>query len=152
MQETYNVGIYCRLSREDERTGESVSVENQREMLSRYVHEQGWNLYSTYCDDGVSGTTFDRPMFNQMIADARAGKINLILCKDLSRLGRDYIEAGRFTDIVFPSMGCRFIALNDGVDTIHKNNEMLVILKNVMKKKCCLLDGTTFFEPIAAWS
>ena len=71
-------------------------------------------------------------MFNQMIADARAGKINLILCKDLSRLGRDYIEAGRYTDIVFPSMGCRFIALNDGVDTIHKNNEMLVILKNVM--------------------
>ena len=71
-------------------------------------------------------------MFNQMIADAKAGKINLILCKDLSHLGRDYIEAGRFTDIVFPSMGCRFIALNDGVDTIHKNNEMLVILKNVM--------------------
>ena len=143
MQETYNVGIYCRLSREDERTGESVSVENQREMLSRYVLEQGWNLYSTYCDDGVSGTTFDRPMFNQMIADARAGKINLILCKDLSRLGRDYIEAGRFTDIVFPSMGCRFIALNDGVDTIHKNNEMLVILKNVMKNKRCLGGGTT---------
>ena len=132
MQETYNVGIYCRLSREDERTGESVSVENQREMLGRYVQEQGWNLYAAYCDDGVSGTTFDRPMFNQMIADARAGKINLILCKDLSRLGRDYIETGRFTDIVFPSMGCRFIALNDGVDTIHKNNEMLVILKNVM--------------------
>lgn len=101
-------------------------------MLSRYVQEQGWNLYAAYCDDGVSGTTFDRPMFNQMIADAKAGKINLILCKDLSRLGRDYIEAGRFTDIVFPSMGCRFIVLNDGVDTIHKNNEMLVILKNVM--------------------
>ena len=108
------------------------SIENQKIMLSRYVQEQGWNLYAAYCDDGVSGTTFDRPMFNQMIADARAGKINLILCKDLSRLGRDYIEAGRFTDIVFPSMGCRFIALNDGVDTIHKNNEMLVILKNVM--------------------
>ena len=62
MQETYNVGIYCRLSREDERTGESVSVENQREMLSRYVREQGWNLYAAYCDDGVSGTTFDRPI------------------------------------------------------------------------------------------
>ena len=144
MQETYNVGIYCRLSREDERTGESVSVENQREMLGRYVHEQGWNLYAAYCDDGVSGTTFDRPMFNQMIADARAGKINLILCKDLSRLGRDYIETGRLTDIVFPSMGCRFIALNDGVDTIHKNNEMLVILKNVMKNKCRLLVRNTF--------
>ena len=109
-----------------------MSIENQKIMLSRYVQEQGWNLYSAYCDDGVSGTTFDRPGFNQMIADARAGKINLVLCKDLSRLGRDYIEAGRYTDIVFPSMGCRFIALNDGVDTIHKNNEMLVILKNVM--------------------
>ena len=132
MQEAYNVGIYCRLSREDERTGESVSVENQREMLSRYVREQGWNLYATYCDDGVSGTTFDRPGFNQLIADATAGKINLVLCKDLSRLGRDYIESGKYTDIVFPSLGCRFIALNDGVDTAHKNNEMLVILKNVM--------------------
>ena len=97
MQEKYNVGIYCRLSRDDERTGESVSIENQKIMLSRYVQEQGWNLYAAYCDDGVSGTTFDRPMFNQMIADARAGKINLILCKDLSRLGRDYIEAGRYS-------------------------------------------------------
>lgn len=132
MQENYNVGIYCRLSREDERSGESVSVENQRIMLERYVHEQGWTLYSTYCDDGVSGTTFDRPGFNQLIADATAGRINLVLCKDLSRLGRDYIEAGKYTDVVFPSLGCRFIALNDGVDTIHKNNEMLVILKNVM--------------------
>ncbi len=132
MRESYNVGIYCRLSRDDERAGESVSIENQREMLSRYVREQGWNLYSTYCDDGVSGTTFDRPGFNQLIADATDGKINLVLCKDLSRLGRDYIEAGKYTDVVFPSMGVRFIALNDGVDTIHKNNEMLVILKNVM--------------------
>lgn len=58
MQENYNVGVYCRLSREDERSGESVSVENQRIMLERYVHEQGWNLCATYCDDGVSGTTF----------------------------------------------------------------------------------------------
>lgn len=132
MQEPYNVGIYCRLSRDDERTGESVSIENQREMLGRYVREQGWNLYDTYCDDGVSGTTFNRPGFNRLISDATAGKINLVLCKDLSRLGRDYIEAGKYTDVVFPSLGCRFIALNDGVDTIHKNNEMLVILKNVM--------------------
>lgn len=82
MQETYNVGIYCRLSRDDERAVESVSIENQREMLGRYVHEQGWNLISTYCDDGVSGTTFDRSGFNQLISDATAGKINLVLCKD----------------------------------------------------------------------
>lgn len=132
MQENYNVGIYVRLSRDDERSGESVSIENQKEMLARHVREQGWTLYDYYCDDGVSGTTFDRPGFNRLVQDAKDRKINLVLCKDLSRLGRDYIEAGKYTDFVFPSLGCRFIALNDGVDTMHKNNEMLVILKNVM--------------------
>ena len=132
MQENYRVGIYARLSRDDERAGESVSIENQKEMLSRYVREQGWTLYDYYCDDGVSGTTFDRPGLNRLVQDATDRKINLVLCKDLSRLGRDYIEAGKYTDFVFPSLGCRFIALNDGVDTIRKNNEMLVILKNVM--------------------
>lgn len=134
MQEitNYSVGIYARLSRDDERSGESVSIENQKEMLTRYVREQGWTLYSCYCDDGVSGTTFDRSGFNKLMEDATAGKINLILTKDLSRLGRDYIECGKYTDYVFPSLGCRFIALNDGVDTLHKNNEMIVILKNVM--------------------
>ena len=74
---TYNAGIYTRLSRDDERTGESVSIENQKEMLTCYVREQGWNLVSTYVDDGVSGTTFDRPGLNEMISDARKGKINL---------------------------------------------------------------------------
>ena len=124
--------LYCRLSQEDERAGESLSIENQKEMLSRYVREQGWTLYDYYCDDGVSGTTFDRPGLNRLVQDATDHKINLVLCKDLSRLGRDYIEAGKYTDFVFPSLGCRFIALNDGVDTLRKNNEMLVILKNVM--------------------
>lgn len=132
MQENYIVGIYARLSRDDERAGESVSIENQKEMLSRYVREQSWTLYDYYCDDGVSGTTFDRPGLNRLVQDATDHKINLVLCKDLSRLGRDYIEAGKYTDFVFPSLGCRFIALNDGVDTLRKNNEMLVILKNVM--------------------
>ena len=101
MQENYNVGIYARLSRDDERAGESVSIENQKELLPRYVREQGWNLYDYYCDDGVSGTTFDRPSFNRLVQDATDGKINLILTKDLSRLGRDYIEAGRYTDVLF---------------------------------------------------
>ena len=120
MQENYIVGIYARLSRDDERAGESVSIENQKEMLSRYVREQGWTLYDYYCDDGVSGTTFDRPGLNRLVQDATDHKINLVLCKDLSRLGRDYIEAGKYTDFVFPSLGCRFIALNDGVDTLRK--------------------------------
>lgn len=132
MQEQYSVGIYARLSRDDERAGESMSIENQKEMLARYVREQGWTLYDYYCDDGVSGTTFDRPGFNRLVQDATDRKINLVLTKELSRLGRDYIEAGKYTDFIFPSLGCRFIALNDGVDTIRKNNKMLVILKNVM--------------------
>ena len=100
MQDTYNVGIYARLSRDDGRTGESVFIENQKELLAQYVKEQGWNLYSYYCDDGVSGTTFDRPQFNRLVQDATDRKINLVLCKDLSRLGRDYIEAGRFIRII----------------------------------------------------
>ena len=103
--------LYERLSHDDERAGESVSIENQKEMLTRYVWEQGWNLVSTYVDDGVSGTTFDRPGLNEMISDARKGKINLIVVKDLSRFGRDYIETGKYIDVIFSSLGCRFIAL-----------------------------------------
>lgn len=129
---TYHAAIYTRLSRDDERAGESLSIENQKEMLTRYVREQGWDLAATYTDDGVSGTTFDRPGLNQMIADVRAGKINLIVVKDLSRFGRNYIETGKYIDTIFPALGCRFIALNDGVDTIQKNTDMLVVFKNVM--------------------
>ncbi len=132
MQTLYNVGVYARLSREDERENESVSIENQKEMLCRHVKEQGWNLYNVYVDDGHSGTNFDRPGLNRMIADATDKKINLILCKDLSRFGRDYIEVGRFTDYVFPAIGCRFVALQDGVDTLSRNNELLMIFKNVI--------------------
>ena len=132
MQEVNNVGIYCRLSRDDERSGESVSIENQKELLGRHAREQGWTIIDYYVDDGVSGTTFDRPGFNRLVQDARDGKINIALCKDLSRLGRDYLEAGKYTSIVFPSLGCRFIALNDGVDTTRQNDEMVMILKNVM--------------------
>ena len=123
----HNATIHC-----DDRCGERNRIPFQKEMLTRYVREQGWTLYDYYCDDGVSGTTFDRPGFNRLVQYATDHKINLVLTKDLSRLGRDYIEAGKYTDFIFPSLGCRFIALNDGVDTIRKNNEMLVILKNVM--------------------
>ena len=83
-------------------------------------------------DDGYTGTNFNCPGFQEMIEDIEAGYVTTVIVKDLSRLGRDYIEAGKYTDFIFPSLGCRFIALNDGVDTIRKNNEMLVILKNVM--------------------
>jgi DNA invertase Pin-like site-specific DNA recombinase len=125
VQQNYKVGIYVRLSKDDERAGESVSIENQKLMLTKYCEEQGWNDYSVYCDDGVSGTTFDRPGVSKLIEDAKEGLINLILVKDLSRFGRNYIQVGQFTDYLFPMIGCRFIALNDGVDTIHSDNDIM---------------------------
>lgn len=124
-QQNYKVGIYVRLSKDDERAGESVSIENQKLMLTKYCEEQGWNDYLTYCDDGVSGTTFDRPGVSRLIEDAKDGKINLILVKDLSRFGRNYIQVGQFTDYLFPMIGVRFIALNDGVDTLHSDNDIM---------------------------
>lgn len=128
----YRVGIYTRLSRDDERQGESVSIENQKLMLRRYCTQQGWTIASEYTDDGWSGTNFNRPGFQRLLADIQQKKVDLVLVKDLSRLGRDYIEVGKYTDCIFPYYGCRFIALNDGVDTLRQNDDVAMIFKNVI--------------------
>ena len=120
-EKTYNVGIYCRLSNDDERDGESVSIENQKLLLQSYVRQMGWNEVDIYIDDGYTGTNFNRPGVQRLIEDAKAKRINLILVKDLSRFGRNYIEIGQYTDYLFPSIGCRFVALNNGVDTESNN-------------------------------
>ncbi len=114
---TYRAGLYMRLSKDDEREGESSSITNQRKMLRAYAQEYGFTVYDEYIDDGWSGTSFDRPNFKRMIADIEAGQVNLVLTKDLSRLGRDYITAGQYTEIYFPSKGVRYIAINDGYDS-----------------------------------
>ena len=124
-QTIYNAGIYVRLSQEDMRAGESLSIENQKLILTKYVKEQGWNLIDIYVDDGYSGTDFDRPGVQRLLDDAKVGKINLIICKDLSRFGRNYIEVGRYVDYIFPSYNIRFIALNDNVDTAKKDSSAL---------------------------
>lgn len=121
-QTNYSVGVYMRLSKDDERNGESLSIENQRKMLTDYVSEQGWMIYDEYVDDGISGVSFDRPGVQRMLDDAKAGKINLIICKDLSRFGRNYIQVGQFVDYLFPMYNIRFIALTDNVDTANSNN------------------------------
>lgn len=100
-QTNYKVGMYLHLSRDDERVGDSLSIENQRRMLTDYVKEQGWTIYDEYVDDGISGTTFDRPGVQRMLDDAKTGKIKLIICKDLSRFGRNYIQVGQYTDYIF---------------------------------------------------
>ena len=129
LQKSYNVGIYARLSKDDEKNGESVSIENQKLLLTKYVAEQpSWILHDVYADDGWSGTNFDRPEFKRMLGDAKDGAINLILVKDLSRFGRNYIEVGQFTECIFPAIGCRFIALHNNVDTIRSDNDMLPFL------------------------
>ena len=121
-QTEYKVGMYLRLSNEDERAGESLSIENQRKILTNYISEQGWTLYDEYVDDGISGTTFDRPGVQRMLDDAKNGRINLILCKDLSRFGRNYIQVGQYTDYIFPMYNIRFIALTDNVDTANSES------------------------------
>jgi len=127
----YNVGIYCRLSVDDGANNESMSIGNQKSMLTEYVHKNEWNMEEIYVDDGWSGVNFDRPDFKRMINDIETGRINLIIVKDLSRLGRNYILCGQYTEIFFPSRNVRFIALNDGVDSLNTNND-IAPFKNIL--------------------
>ena len=94
-----NVGIYMRLSKEDMLDGDSLAIENQKMMLTKFVREKGWNLISEYVDDGYSGTDFERPGIQRLLSDAQLGKINTVVVKDLSRFGRNYIEVGRYYHI-----------------------------------------------------
>lgn len=127
-QTIYNAGIYVRLSQEDMRAGESLSIEHQKLILTKYVREQGWNLVDTYVDDGFSGTDFNRPSVQRLLSDAQTGRINLIICKDLSRFGRNYIEVGQYIDYIFPLYNIRFIALNDNVDTANRDSNAMEMM------------------------
>lgn len=115
---SFRVGLYMRLSREDGDKEESSSVTNQREMLKRYVSEQeNFFIVKEYVDDGYTGTNFDRPGFKQMIEDIEAGIIDTVITKDLSRLGRERLGVGHYTEIYFPEHNVRYIALLDNIDT-----------------------------------
>lgn len=111
-----------RLSRDDEREGESMSIEHQRIILKNFVKERGGNIVEEYIDDGFSGTSFDRPAIKRLLADAQSGKINTIVVKDLSRFGRNYIQVGQYVDYIFPAYGVRFIAISDNVDTAERGS------------------------------
>jgi len=123
------VGYICLSVRNSDPAG---SIENQKQIIEKWGQQNQIPFSHYYIDNGFSGKRVDRPGLQEMLQNIIADKIECIVVKDLSRLGRDYVEVGYYIDVVFPSLGVRFIALNDGVDTIHKNNEMLVILKNVM--------------------
>ena len=127
-QQIYNTGIYLRLSCDDDVHGESVSISNQRQMLTQYCREHGLRLVDEYVDDGYSGTNFDRPSFQRMLDDIENGKINCVVTKDLSRLGRNYILTGQYTEIYFPSKNVRYIAVSDGVDSEKGESEIAPFL------------------------
>ena len=113
----YRAALYIRLSKEDESEGPSQSVQNQESLLRAFTGQQGLSVYDTYIDDGWSGTSFDRPAFQRLIADIEAGRVNLVITKDLSRLGRDYILTGHYMERYFPEHRVRYISLLDGIDT-----------------------------------
>lgn len=114
---TYRAALYIRLSKEDESEGPSQSVTNQQSLLNQFVKEQRLSVFDTYIDDGWSGTSFDRPAFQRMIHDIEAKKVNMVITKDLSRLGRDYIMTGHYMERFFPENCVRYISLLDGIDT-----------------------------------
>ena len=125
--------LYCRLSQDDMLQGESNSITNQKAILKKYAEDNGFRNPVFYVDDGVSGTTFERDGFKSMMADVEAGKVGTVITKDLSRLGRDYLKTGEYIEIIFPDYDVRYIAINDGVDTLKSENELMA-LKNIFKE------------------
>ena len=132
----FNVAIYIRLSREDGDKEESDSVGNQRKLLTAYVAKKDdFILYDVYVDDGYSGTNFNRPSFQRMIADIEDGKVNCVVVKDLSRFGRDYIDTGRYLERYFPELGVRFISVTDSIDSMKQAYDMLLPIKNIFNEQ-----------------
>ena len=127
------VAIYCRLSREDGNE-ESQSISSQKEILTDYVTKQGWNIVDIYIDDGFSGTNFERPDFKRLLVDIEIGKIDIVITKDLSRLGRNYIQTGYYTEEFFPEHNVRYIALNDGFDTSQEETTDFAPFKNIINE------------------
>lgn len=115
--------LYARLSQEDALDGDSNSIVNQKAVLSKYAADNGFSNPVFFIDDGVSGVTFDRPNFNRMIAEIEAGNVSTVIVKDMSRLGRDYLKVGYYTEIFFVERDVRYIAINDGVDSAKGDND-----------------------------
>ena len=115
--------LYARLSQEDALDGDSNSIVNQKAVLSKYAADNGFTNPVFFIDDGVSGVTFDRPNFNRMIAEIEAGNVATVIVKDMSRLGRDYLKVGYYTEIFFVERDVRYIAINDGVDSAKGDND-----------------------------
>ena len=135
----YNYGgdvtaLYARLSKDDDLVGDSNSIVHQKEILAKYAKEHGFTNIEFYVDDGFSGTNFNRPDFQRMMADAEEGRISTVIVKDMSRFGRDYIMVGYYTEIYFSNLDIRFIAINDNVDSNIQTENDLTPFKNVFNE------------------
>ena len=125
--------LYPRLSHEDELQGESNSISKQKRILETYAKQNGFSNLRWYTDDGYSGANFQRPGFQAMLADIEAGKVGTVIVKDMSRLGRNYLQVGMYTEMIFPQKGVRFIAINDGVDSAQGENDFAP-LRNIFNE------------------
>ena len=130
----YNTAVYVRLSVEDNNLDDGYSIEAQKEMLLDFIEQQDdMALYAVYCDNGFTGSNFDRDDFNRMMDDIKGGKVNAIVVKDLSRFGRNYIETGNYIEKIFPFMGVRFVSVNDGYDSARNSAaDIMVTLRNIV--------------------
>ena len=119
--------LYVRLSRDDELEGESYSISNQKKLLTKAAKDKGYTNFAIFCDDGISGVTMNRPEFNKMIEQLELGKASAVFVKDLSRLGRNYIEVGRLSEEFFPEHNIRLVAVSDNLDTDEGENDLTPI-------------------------
>ncbi|MBQ6706072.1 MAG: recombinase family protein [Clostridia bacterium] len=126
--------LYCRLSQEDEKKGDSDSIVNQKEMLQRYAKQNGFTNTQVFVDDGYSGVSFNRPGFQSLLELMENGKVETLITKDLSRLGRNYLEVGQYTEIMFPRWNVRYIAVNDNYDSLYTEGNELAPFKNLFNE------------------
>ncbi len=141
-EQLYEAVAYYRLSKEDGKKSNlsvSDSIENQRKLVEEYAKQEGIEIVDEAIDDGYTGTNYERPGFKYVIECLKSGKANTVIVKDLSRLGREYIETGRYIEMMFPEMQVRFIAINDSVDSNHKNSgdDLIIPMKNLMNENYC---------------
>jgi len=137
LKTTKMCALYCRLSRDDEQSGDSNSIVHQKEMLAKYATERNFTNQRFFIDDGVSGSTFERDGFKEMLAEVEAGNVATVIVKDMSRFGRNYLQVGMYTEMTFPQYGVRFIAINDGVDSENGMENDLTPFRNVFNEWYC---------------
>ena len=141
LNSVYTADAYFRLSKEDGDKVESDSIINQKALVREFLKTHPEiQVYKEKVDDGYTGVSFERPAFQEMLEDIKAGRVNCVIVKDLSRFGRNYIEAGRYIEKIFPYLGVRFIAINDNIDTAEEmsaSDEMLIPFKNLINDAYC---------------